>query len=140
MGQRSLLAGRIPPWLAEHSGRPAPMIVSRSVWITTSYATLHNWPGAQKPKRYLASPHRHRFEVRASLTIDHPDRDIEFIAMQEAVELFVLDAFTPNAGARSCEMMAEEIAAWMAMAYPGRTPIIVEVSEDGENGARVEAR
>lgn len=114
--------------------------MKRVVYVTARVAGFHNWPEAPAEVGYLASQHRHVFHVRVEWKVDHDERQVEFhIALG-----WLWDALTCLYGsrrpiyfqARSCETIAIEIGKQLQLAGP--LPFAVEVSEDGENGARVE--
>jgi len=65
------------------------------------------------------------------MTVHHLDREVEFILFKrELQELFE----NRNFNNKSCEMICDDIAEYLADKYPGRT-YTISVSEDGENGA-----
>ncbi len=109
--------------------------------VTFDVEGLHNWPlaFAHSSEFYLMHEHRHVFKVRVEKVVNHDDRDVEFISAKRAfTELFrslgEKDSRNGliNFGAKSCEIMAKTLL--------GMTEAeAVEVHEDGENGARVEA-
>lgn len=107
--------------------------MSASIWITTSFVGFHRWPEAPAEVQYLASLHRHVFNVRASWRVTHDDRDKEFHIQKQLVENAIqnmLDIHLTNHW--SCERWARAILAHVGAAC-------VEVNEDGECGATVEA-
>ena len=112
------------------------MKTDRRVFVTLRVAGFHCWPEAPQEVAYLASRHRHLFHVRVEWQVRHEERDVEFHIAQG----WVRDAFRQRFGeepvefgARSCET----IATWLHEALL-RKPVAVEISEDGENGARLE--
>jgi hypothetical protein len=114
-----------------------------TVWVTHSFVGWHHWPGAPAERRYLADPHRHRFGVRAEITVGHDDRDVEFHDLLDVVAS-ACDFLGPRAvgkvgnhlGPMSCEMMARDVLAAIGARWPGRR-VAVTVDEDGEAGATV---
>lgn len=87
---------------------------------------------------FLSSPHRHIFKFRVEISVNHNDRDLEFIQEKRYLQT-ILSEGTPGPymfGAKSCEMIAEELYEAIQHRYAGRT-VTIEVSEDGENGAIV---
>ena len=62
----------------------------------------------------------------------HEDRDIEFIQFSRWCQR-LYDNGILELDYRSCEMIADDLAQQIAHKYPGRC-IMIEVSEDGENG------
>jgi hypothetical protein len=64
--------------------------------------------------------------------VTHNDRDIEFILFKRELEA-LYDDKTLQLDYKSCEMMAEDLIGYISEKYPNRS-IVVDVSEDGENG------
>lgn len=82
---------------------------------------------------FLGYPHRHMFHFTVFLEVQHNDRDVEFIQFKRELEaLYAGGALDLNH--KSCEMMAEELAGYIRSKYPARD-ILIEIAEDGENGA-----
>ena len=101
------------------------------VWITTQFESLHHWPDAPDIVGFLRHPHRHVFHVKLAMLVTHDDRDVEFILLKKQVSLYLESQYGGNAGQSSCEMIAKRLMTQFGAEW-------VEVSEDGENGARVE--
>ena len=126
------------------------------VWVTFEKEGLHKYPAAlDDPKlktgdwddvSFLGYLHRHIFKFRVQIEVFTDDRDIEFIQFKRWLqrlysstegsssdeaknmsELLVLDF-------KSCEMICDELAEKIIAKYPHRE-LIIDVSEDGENGA-----
>ena len=100
---------------------------------------LHNWPDAQAivPEvGFLSSMHRHKWFITVKKQVNHDDRDVEFIMFKRDIEEWLghqyynLASRTHEFGAKSCEMLAEEILKEFECVY-------VSVFEDNENGAEV---
>jgi hypothetical protein len=105
------------------------------IWVAFTHPRLHRWPEAPRTRQYLAALHRHLFHVRVSTTVLHDDRELEFHdLLDEARDSFIRQTDT----AMSCEAMARELAESMCRRYD--RAFTVEVSEDGECGAVVEAK
>ncbi len=100
----------------------------------------HNWPGAPAHRAYLAHRHRHLFHVTARCLAEHDEREIEFHDLQDRVRglLRVMGSSEGQFGGMSCEAIARQVAEALARGY-GR-PFSVEVNEDGECGATVQAQ
>lgn len=108
--------------------------MKRFVVIRTSFEGLHRWPDAPPAQQYLADLHRHIFKVKVTMSVEHDDRELEFIAVKTKLNEFLLTStFTTT---DSCETMAVKIIGWLEINY-GKREITVEVSEDGENGGIV---
>ena len=118
----------------------------RQIWVTFRREGIHKYPAAlTDPKlntkdeydvSFLGYPHRHIFHFRVAIEVFHNDRDIEFIQFKRWLEnLYGLE--TIQLDYKSCEMIADDLYEQIALRYPNRF-VIIEVSEDGENGCRIE--
>ncbi len=110
----------------------------KSIWITTQFIGFHRWPDAPKEVSFLAAPHRHVFKVKASFSVSHSNRQLEFFTVQMAVNAIIFRDLLPalqTDPSKSCEMMAEFLMERLRQEF---VCLSVEVSEDGENGAVVE--
>lgn len=117
--------------------------VINSIWVTFEKEGIHKYPAAlTDPKlatggwddvSFLGYPHRHTFKFKVTIEVFHDDRDIEFIQFKRWLERLYNDG-TLQLDYRSCEMISDELAAKIAERFPGRK-IVIEVSEDGENGS-----
>ena len=56
--------------------------VQRKIWVTFSKTGMHRYPEAPEDVSYLRHPHRHKFLFKATVTVEHDDREIEFHQMQ----------------------------------------------------------
>jgi hypothetical protein len=102
------------------------------VWVTLQKEALHCWPECPfEDVAFLRKSHRHLFHIRCEKEVRHDDRDVEFIRWKREVSL-ALDRLGYDLGRMSCE----ELAKWLLQTFDCHS---VEVSEDGENGAIVEA-
>jgi hypothetical protein len=103
-----------------------------AVYCTLQFEGIHNWPNCPiEEVSYLRFPHRHMFHIKAWMVVSHSDRDVEFIWLKHRITEY-LDKTYPDhqLGAKSCEMLAEELINKFGLAA-------CEVNEDGENGAIV---
>ena len=117
--------------------------VSNQIWVTFQKEGIHKYPAAlDDPKlatgrwddvSFLGYPHRHIFHFRVGIEVFHDDRDIEFIQFKRWLERLYSDG-TLELDHKSCEMVSDELAKRINMRYPKRN-IVIEVSEDGENGS-----
>lgn len=105
--------------------------MKRIVWITTQFPAFHKWDNAPDVVRFLRSPHRHLFHVKIGVEVTHNDRDVEFFMLKQEVEEFIEENYWGKSNVGSCEMIAERLLTHFEAAF-------CEVSEDGENGARLE--
>ncbi len=110
----------------------------RYIWVTFRKEGIHKYPGAVDLPgvEFLANEHRHIFHFRIELQVWHDDREVEFILFKRELEALYSEG-TLQLDYKSCEMMADDLADYIKKKYPGRN-IVIEVSEDGENGCRVE--
>lgn len=105
---------------------------------TLKEAGVHQWIGCDIPEvMYLKNRHRHVFHFRCEKSVDHPDRNIEFIELKQKIRTYLIGVYFSeqfgllNFGPMSCEMIAGELIEKFDLDA-------CEVFEDGENGARVE--
>ena len=118
------------------------MPISRMIWVTFRREGIHCYPEAQTAPaladvNFLGSKHRHIFHFRVAVSVEHLNRDIEFIQFLHWCE----GRYSTKAlelSFKSCEMIAEELGTAIRKEYPGRERVVVEVSEDGENGCVLE--
>jgi len=117
----------------------------RQIWVTWTREGIHRYPAAatdptlatgdEYDVSFLAHPHRHIFHFRVAIDVFHNDRDIEFIQFKRWLEN-LYNQGTLALDYKSCEMIADDIYLQIAARYPGRD-VIIEVSEDGENGCAI---
>jgi hypothetical protein len=104
------------------------------IWVTFQREGIHNYPMAPEGVEFLKYPHRHIFHFRVELEVFHDDRDVEFILFKRELEA-MFNQKGMQFDFKSCEMLADDIAKYVKEHYPNRD-LVVEVSEDGENGCR----
>ena len=107
------------------------------IYVTFEKEGIHCYPEAPAGVEFLKHPHRHMFKFRVDIEVRHDDRDIEFILFKRELESLYSSTGTLALDYKSCEMIADDLAKYIFNAYP-RRDLIIEVSEDGENGARIE--
>jgi hypothetical protein len=113
------------------------------IWITFRKEGIHKYPAAATDPNlatgdeydvsFLANEHRHIFHFKVWISVNHDDRDIEFIQFKRWLENLYKDA-TISLDFKSCEMMSGDLHGMISQRYPNRE-IWIEVSEDGENGS-----
>ena len=118
---------------------------NKMIWITFQKEGIHKYPAAlTDPKlatgdkydvSFLGYPHRHIFHFRVWISVQHNDRDIEFIQFKRWCQ-GLYDNGTLVLDYKSCEMMSDDLYELIKERYPDRE-IWIEVSEDGENGSFV---
>jgi hypothetical protein len=117
----------------------------KMIWVTFRKEGIHCYPAAATDPNlatgdeydvsFLANPHRHIFHFRVWISVQHNDRDIEFIQFKRWLEsLYNSQGSTLSLDYKSCEMMSDDLHGIIALKYPSRE-IWIEVSEDGENGS-----
>ena len=122
-------------------------LFTKYIWVTFTKEGIHCYPAAatdptlatgdEYDVSYLASPHRHQFHFKVSLSVTHNDRDVEFIQFKRWL-MNQYDSGSLELSHRSCEMMADELLARIISVpkYDNRV-VTIDVSEDGENGAHL---
>ena len=118
----------------------------RSIWVTFSKEGIHKYPAAlEDPKlatgdeydvSFLGYPHRHIFHFKVWVEVFHNDRDIEFIQFKRWLEKMYSERIL-QLDYKSCEMIADDLAAEIQIRYPGRW-LNISVAEDNENGCEIE--
>lgn len=116
---------------------------NKMIWITFRKEGIHKYPAALTDPNlatgdkydvsFLGYPHRHMFHFRVWISVQHNDRDIEFIQFKRWCE-GLYDNGTLVLDYKSCEMMSDDLHQLIKERYPDRE-IWIEVSEDGENGS-----
>lgn len=98
---------------------------------------IHRWEECPiEEVSYLRNDHRHLFHIRAFKTVNHADRDVEFIRLKHQIERFMKEMWWSEKhncyyfGKMSCEMIAKIIVDEFNLD-------VVEVNEDDENGCVV---
>lgn len=102
-----------------------------SIVVKLSFEAVHNWPECPIPEvEFLKHPHRHVFHVRAERLVSHNDRDTEIIMFKRDMQEYIraMTQLDSNIGRMSCEDIAERLMTKFGCS-------LVEVLEDGENGA-----
>lgn len=124
-------------------------MLKRSIMVRAQYEGIHCWPEAPDEVDFLQSPHRHMFQIRASIEVSHNDRDVEFIMVKRHIDSWLqtkcktFDEYEPQGtvwymGRLSCEDVAEQVIETLHNFVGTSRTITVSVSEDGENEAMVQ--
>jgi hypothetical protein len=101
-----------------------------AIFSRTRFEGFHCWPSAPQEVAFLRQLHRHEFHVTAFKKVNHSEREIEFILYKRRVDEAIVALNSTNDTTNwSCERWAEMIGHEVEADC-------VEVSEDGENGAR----
>ena len=119
----------------------APLPIRRWIEVTFQKEGIHKYPAALTEPNladvsFLGHPHRHIFHFRVRISVSHNDRDIEFIQFKRWLESLYQDNVL-ELNYKSCEMMAEDLLNIIGERYPARA-LVIQVFEDGENGAILE--
>ena len=109
------------------------------VYVTDSFAALHCWPDAPENMKFLRHLHRHLFQVKIEVEVTDPDRQVEFLELKNRLNTILNDlqqVLCYDDNTLSCEQMCAYIFRrfnedWKLQLHS------VEVSEDGENGAKM---
>lgn len=102
-----------------------------TIFARTQFEGFHRWPDAPDEVAFLRDIHRHIFHVTAYAPVTHENRDIEFILFKRKLEAFIKATHRERLAETegwSCETWARVIGEHFGCE-------LVEVSEDGENGA-----
>lgn len=111
------------------------------IYVKFQKEGIHKYPAALtdpnlESVKFLGYEHRHIFHFKVSISVEHNDRDIEFIMFKRWLESLYSDK-TLELNYKSCEMIAEDLYEQINARYPGRD-MSIDVSEDNENGAFLE--
>lgn len=113
--------------------------MTKNIVVRLEIDGTHNWPGVVDHEdltevHFLQYIHRHKWFITAKKEVYGDDRDIEFIVFKRNIEDYLRVNYyskgtrTHEFGAKSCEMLAEEILREFDCNF-------VSVFEDNENGA-----
>lgn len=118
------------------------------IWVTFQKEGIHCFPAALTDPRYktgdqydvsyLCHPHRHMFHFKVAISVEHNDREIEFIQFKRWL-ISLYDTGALDLQNQSCEMIAMNLYATISKRYSGRA-VDIEVSEDNENGCVISWR
>lgn len=120
-------------------------MLKRAITIRTQFEGIHRWPEAPEEVKFLRDPHRHIFQIRANVEVEHNDRDVEFIMLKHRVDEWLNTKHEQSGagnvwhmGRMSCEQVAEEAIKVIQQFVGDQRTVTVFVSEDGENEAMVQ--
>ena len=119
--------------LVEQTEQTEIDLTNKQIFVTFQKEGIHKYPDAPEGVEFLQYPHRHMFHFRVEIDVFHNDRDIEFILFKRELERLYSDGIL-ELDYKSCEMMADDLADYIYKKYPRRN-FLIEISEDGENGA-----
>lgn len=117
-------------------------MIKKFIQVTFQKEGIHRYPAAAtnpdlKDVAFLAHPHRHIFWFKVTTSVNHSDRDIEFIQQKRWMESLYVQSVI-QIDFKSCEMLAEDLLAELIAKYGEDRYYKVEVFEDNENGGIVE--
>lgn len=109
------------------------------IYVRFEKEGIHKYPAALTDPNladvsFLGYPHRHIFKFKVAIEVLHDNRDIEFIQFKRWL-ISLYDQNTLQLDYKSCEMIANDLYQQINNRYPHRA-VGIDVSEDGENGAR----
>lgn len=107
--------------------------VIKQIIVTTNFSAFHLWPEAPDWCDYLKNKHRHLFYVEIIKSVNHSNRDIEFISLKKEVDDYIYTQFKDYIFTYSCEHIAKILLSEFKA-------VQVKVMEDNENGAIVTAK
>lgn len=103
------------------------------IWVTHQQEGFHRYSDAPNEVKFLRSLHRHMFKFKIWIEIYHDDREIEFFMFKNFIKTHINYSLCDN---KSCEMISNDLYSIIIKKYPKRK-IMIEVSEDGENGSMI---
>lgn len=107
--------------------------MSRMIFVTFQKEGIHCYPAAPEGVEFLKHPHRHMFHHKIYIEVFHNDRDLEFILVKREIESWY-DTGVLELDHQSCEMISDNLFAKIYAKWPHRK-VVIEISEDGENGS-----
>jgi len=116
-------------------------IIKCTGFVSLNVEGFHSWkdvPEYMPHVLFLRERHRHLFNFKVHFTLEGYNREEEFFTVQKELKevlayLYPASPLGIEFGDRSCERIALEVLEYFKKSTK------VEVSEDGENGAIVEA-
>lgn len=110
------------------------MLGKKFIFITTQFEGFHQYPNAPYEVSFLKNKHRHIFKLKIWISVNHNDRELEFIMFKWFIDKLIQKN---NFNNMSCEMISDELYEKINKEYPSRE-VRIELSEDGENGSYTE--
>lgn len=121
------------------------MNCKKFIWVTFRKEGVHCYPAAltdpnlatgdEYDVSFLGNAHRHIFHFKVQIEVFHDDREIEFIQFKRWCEN-LYNTGVLQLDQKSCEMMADDLYKAIKEKYLNRE-IVIDVSEDGENGCHI---
>lgn len=108
-----------------------------TITIRLQVEGVHRWAKCpHEDVKFLRDFHRHIFYIECEKQVFHDDRDVEFIQFKRELEK-LYNTGVMQLDYKSCEMMAQDLAKYIQSKYANRD-LIIDISEDGENGCVIE--
>lgn len=111
-------------------------MIQRFIYVTLQQEFIHQYKDAPEEVSYLRYPHRHLAHIKVQIEVYHNERELEFIMVKHKISAMLQDYLRVTCG-HSCETIAEFIINFVQEEYGNNRDIIVDVSEDGENGCQL---
>lgn len=103
----------------------------KMIWVRTTFPGFHRQLNAPDEVSFLRFYHRHVFHVRVGVEVEGTDHNVDLFILQRALNEYLTIHFQDHLFDSSCE----QIATTLLQKF---NAVLVEVSEDGENGATVD--
>lgn len=131
---------------------PRKIVRSKQIVVRFDLEGVHHFPNAEQilgefktpdqDVKFLEYPHRHKFFFEIKIDVSGDNREIEFFQFQRKMKSEIVQFYNGNPslqfGARSCEMICQEVIDLVLMHYPNyKGTLQVGVFEDNENGSEV---
>lgn len=110
--------------------------INTTIIVTTQFVGIHQWNDAPDEVSFLKHPHRHIFHVEVELPVGHDDRELEYFMVIKIVDDIIEKFDNEWIKTKSCEHIATELCNKLCSHY--KRSCIVKITEDNENGSRVE--
>lgn len=109
----------------------------KEIFVRFDIPGVHHWPEAPAHLKFIRYPHRHDFKFQIGLEVGDANRELEFFecqlkCAQQVMNIYDSDSMVVDFKTNSCEQIAIDL-----LNHLPNYVTYVEVSEDGENGARV---
>lgn len=106
----------------------------KTIFVRFQKEGIHKYPGAPDEVAFLRNEHRHMFHFEVEMEVKHDNREVEFIMLKRELDALYGNK-TLSLDFKSCEMICDDLYSYLYRRYGNRF-YKIEVSEDGENGAR----
>lgn len=107
----------------------------RFIMVNFQFEFEHRWPEAPPEVHFLRHKHRHMMHVRVLISVQHNDRELEFIMVKRDLQQWVEKSKGSWPLRTSCEDIAQMLTQYIRHQYGSDRFVQITVLEDGENGA-----